>query len=231
MGGFFYMAPLFAVKKSPDLEYLWKFLTSDQVTKASKGKIKPMTREQAAGLIGSWIVETGKASLSGLDVVEAGAAAGRGLSQYTGVRRAAYDRARAAALAKGENVNSAQWQARYFAQEYAGQHDRGGSLSGWTQVFEKAPPKGSPEDFARYYTGSADAGQGYFRPGVPHTESRQHAAKQVYSLFPPAAAADKPPAAASAPKPAARKPVAPKPSRPGWENMLAIPGQGLGQIF
>lgn len=222
------MAPLFAVKKSPDLEYLWNFLTSDQVTKESKGKIKPLTREQAAGLIGSWVVETGKATLSGLDVVEAGAAAGRGLSQYTGVRRAAYDRARSAALARGENVNSAQWQASYFAQEYAGQHDRGGSLVGWTQVFEKAPPKGTPEDYATYYTGSAAEGKGYFRPGTPHTKSRQHAAKQVYSLFPPAAAAEQPPAAAVAPKPAA---PAPKASRPDWQNMLAIPGQGLGQNF
>lgn len=219
------MAPLFAVKKSPELEYLWNFLTSDQVTKESKGKIKPMTKEQAAGLIGSWVVETGKAGLSGLDVVERGAAAGRGLSQYTGVRREAYDRARSTALARGENVNSAEWQARYFAQEYAGQHDKGGSLIGWTRVFESAPAKGSAEFFAQYFTGSAAQGQGYFRPGVPHTESRQHAAKQVYSLF-------SQPAQAQASPPPPQAPKAPAtPSRAGWMDQLKIPTIGLSGFF
>ena len=217
------MAPLFAVTKSPEMEYLWKFLTSDQVTKESKGKIKPMTKEQAAGLIGSWVVETGKANLSGLDVVERGAGAGRGLSQYTGVRRSAYDKARSAALAKGENPNSAQWQARYFAQEYAGQHDRGGSLIGWTRVFESAPAKGSAAFFAKYFTGSAAKGQGYFRPGVPHTESRAHAANQVLNLFSQPAQA--------APPPQAPKPAAAAATRPGWMDQLKIPTVGLGGMF
>jgi hypothetical protein len=213
------MAPLFAVKKSPDLEYLWNFLTTDQVTKESKGKIKPMTKEQAAGLLGSWIVETGKPNLMGLDVVERGAAAGRGLSQYTGVRRLAYDKARSAAIAKGENPNSAQWQARYFAQEYAGAHDMGKSLIGWTRVFESAPAKGSPAFFAQYFTGSAAKGQGYFRPGVPHTESRQHAADQVLKLMGQPAP---PPVAPAAPAAAAA-------SRPGWLDQLKIPS--LGGLF
>ena len=206
------------------MEYLWKFLTSDQVTKESKGKIPKMTREQAAGQIGAWIVETGKANLTGLDVVEKGnSSKGRGLSQYTGVRRVAYDRARSAALAKGENPNSAQWQARYFAQEYAGQHDRGGSLIGWTRVFEQAPAKGSPSFFAKYFTGSAAEGKGYFRPGTPHTESRQNAAEQVLKLFSQPAQAK--PAPTPQPKPAA--PAAA--SRPGWLDQLKIPS--LGTLF
>jgi hypothetical protein len=219
------MAPIFAVKKSPDMEYLWKFLTSDQVTKESKGKIKPMTKEQAAGLIGSWVVETGKANLSGLDVVEKGnSGKGRGLSQYTGVRRNAYDRARSAALAKGENPNSAQWQARYFAQEYAGSHDKGGSLIGWTRVFEQAPTKGSPAFFAKYFTGSAAERKGYFRPGVPHAESRANAANQVLNLF------NQPAQAKPAPTPQAPKPAAPAAaSRPGWLDQLKIPS--LGTLF
>ena len=207
------------------MEYLWKFLTSDQVTNESKGKIKPMTKEQAAGLIGSWVVETGKPNLSGLDVVEAGSGAGRGLSQYTGVRRSAYDKARSAALAKGENPNSAQWQARYFAQEYSGAHDKGGSLIGWTKVFENAPAKGSPAFFANYFTGSAAKGQGYFRPGVPHTESRAHAADQVLRIF------AAPPAAPPQPVAAPAAPAAPAAaaSRPGWIDQLKIPS--LGNLF
>ena len=144
-----------------------------------------MTPEQASGLIGSWIVETGNPKLQNLDVVERGAGAGRGLSQYTGARRDAYDRARAIALTRGEDVNSPQWQLKYFAQEYKGQHDPapGKSLIGWTRVFESAPAKGSAADFARYFTGSAASGQGYFRPGVPHAESRAHAAQQVMRLY------------------------------------------------
>ena len=214
------------------MEYLWKFLTSDQVTNESKGKIKPMTKEQAAGLIGSWVVETGKPNLSGLDVVEAGSGAGRGLSQYTGVRRSAYDKARSAALAKGENPNSAQWQARYFAQEYSGAHDKGGSLIGWTKVFENAPAKGSPAFFANYFTGSAAKGQGYFRPGVPHTESRAHAADQVLRMFAaPPAAPPQPVAAPPQPVAAPAAPAAPAAaaSRPGWIDQLKIPS--LGNLF
>jgi hypothetical protein len=215
------METLFAVKKSPEMEYLWKFLTSDQVTKASKGKIPKMTREQAAGQLGSWVVETGKANLTGLDVVEKGSGAGRGLSQYTGTRRVAYDKARSASLARGENPNSAQWQARYFAQEYVGQHDIGGrSNIGWTRIFENAPAKGSPAFFADYFTGSEAEKRGYFRPGDPHLKSRQNAAEQVLKLFSQPAQAQ---AAPPQPKPAATA------SRPGWLDQLKIPS--LGTLF
>jgi hypothetical protein len=125
-------------------------------------------------------------------------------------------------VARGENVNSAQWQARYFAQEYAGLHDKGGSLIGWTRVFESAPAKGTAAFFAQYFTGSAAQGKGYFRPGVPHTESRQHAANQVLNLFSQPAQA----------QPQAPKPVAPTPqqgSRPQWMDSLKIPT--LGGLF
>lgn len=184
------------------MDFLFSSLTSDTVTKMSGGKIPKMSREQAAGLLGSWIVETGKANLKGLDVVERGAAAGRGLSQYTGVRREAYDKARAAAIKNGQDPNSAQWQLKYFVEEYLGKHDPapGESLIGWTRVFENAPAKGTPADFARYFTGSAAEGAGYFRPGVPHTESRQNAAQQVFKLYGSGqpAQVNKPPAPAAA---------------------------------
>lgn len=171
------MAPKFAVTRSPDLDYLWKFLTTNQIAQASGGRMRPLTAEQAAGLIGNWIVETGRPNLSGLDVIEAGARAGRGLSQYTGPRREAYERARAAALRQGQDPNSAAWQAMHFVQEYLGQHDRGGSLVGYTRTFERMPPRATPEGYAAYFTDS------YFRPGIPHYESRKAAASQVYRIF------------------------------------------------
>lgn len=197
------------------MDYLFGALTSDTITKMSDGKIPKMTKEQAAGLIGSWVVETGKANLKGLDVVERGAAAGRGLSQYTGERRTAYDAARAQAIKNGVDPNSAQWQLKYFVEEYTGKHDPapGASLIGWTRVFESAPAKGSPAFFAKYFTGSADSGQGYFRPGVPHTESRQNAAQQVFKLYGagrPAQVVKTPSTAPTGPAPVASRPVGSK---------------------
>ena len=172
--------PKFNVKASPNINYLFGALTTDKITKMSGGRIPKMTKEQ-----GSWIIETGNPTLSNLDVVEKGSGAGRGLSQYTGPRRQAYDAARAQAIAAGQNPNSAQWQLQYFVNEYSGKHDPapGKSLIGWTRVFENAPAKGSAADFAQYYTGSAASGSGYFRPGVPHTESRADAASQVMRLY------------------------------------------------
>ena len=188
--GSFYNYPMaprnyFAVTKSAELETAWKYLTSGQAQKESGGKIPKFTSEQAAGLIGSWIVETGKPNLKGLDIVEKGAGLGRGISQYTGERRTAYDRARASAVKAGEDPNSIQWQLRYFTQEYMGRHDPrpGASLIGYSRVFESTPAKGSPAFFAQYFTGSAKAGQGYFRPSEPHLDRRQNAAQQVFQLF------------------------------------------------
>jgi len=172
--------PTFAV--TPNMRYLWGALTSDTITKMSGGRIPKMTPQQAAGLLGSWIVETGRQGLDKLDVVERGAAAGRGLSQYTGMRRIAYDNARAKAIKQGIDPNSPQWQLQYFVEEYTGKHDPapGQSLIGYTRVFESAPKAGTPAKYATYYTGSAAAGKGYFRPGIPHTEKRAQLAEQVY---------------------------------------------------
>ena len=212
--------PTFAVSKTPELEYFYKALTSNTITKMSDGRIPKMTPEQASGLIGSWIVETGNPKLQNLDVVERGAGAGRGLSQYTGARRDAYDRARAIAITRGEDVNSPQWQLKYFAQEYKGQHDPapGKSLIGWTRVFESAPAKGSAADFARYFTGSAASGQGYFRPGVPHTESRAKAAQQVMSLY----GTGRPAQVVPTQKPAASPSPAPTAASQGTMNFFGL---------
>lgn len=151
-------------------------LSGSGIERMSKGRIKRLSRNAAAGLVGSWMVETGDPTLSNLDVIERGNGnAGRGLSQYTGVRRGPYDRARAAALRNGQDVNSREWQLQYFADEYAGDHDNGGSLIGWTKALENAPTSGSASDYARHFTDT------YFRPGVPHMDRRMQLAEQALS--------------------------------------------------
>ena len=144
-------------------------LTGPRIEKASGGRIKRFSPKAAAGMIGSWIVETGDPNLIDIDVVEIGnGGAGRGLSQYTGVRRDAYDRARASAIRNGQDVNSREWQFQYFVDEYLGKHDiNGNSLSGWTSSFEKAPDFSTAADYAQYFTDT------YFRPSDPHMERRR----------------------------------------------------------
>jgi hypothetical protein len=160
---------------SPNTDYIFKSLTDGTVSKMTGGRIPQMTPTQAAGLIGSWVIETGRKDLTNLDVVEAGSGRGRGLSQYTGVRRTPYDQAAASARAAGKDPNSAQWQLEYFAKEYMNR-----DLIGWTRVFENMPKNlKNPGDYAKYFTGSAAEGKGYFRPGVPHTDRRIQAAQEV----------------------------------------------------
>lgn len=164
---------------SPNTDYIFKSLTDGTVTKMTGGRIPQMNPTQAAGLIGSWVIETGRKDLTNLDVVEAGSGRGRGLSQYTGVRRTPYDQAAAAARAAGKDPNSAQWQLEYFAKEYMNR-----DLIGWTRVFENMPKNlKSAGEYAKYFTGSAAEGKGYFRPGTPHTDRRMQAAQEVLKHY------------------------------------------------
>jgi hypothetical protein len=164
---------------SPNTDYIFKSLTDGTVTKMTGGRIPQMNPTQAAGLIGSWVIETGRKDLTNLDVVEAGSGRGRGLSQYTGVRRTPYDQAAASARAAGKDPNSAQWQLEYFAKEYMNK-----DLIGWTKVFENMPKNlKNPGDYAKYFTGSAAEGKGYFRPGTPHTDRRMQAAQEVLKHY------------------------------------------------
>lgn len=163
---------------TPNTDYIFKALTDGTVSKLTANRIPKMTPAQAAGLVGSWIIETGRPGLQNLDVVEQGSGRGRGLSQYTGVRRGPYDQAVSAARAAGKDPNSAQWQLEYFAREYLNK-----DLIGWTKVFENAPKSGSPADYAKYYTGSAQQGSGYFRPGTPHWDRRMQAAMEVFKHY------------------------------------------------
>ena len=166
-----------------NLQHWLSFFCGSCVTEASLGVIKPLSAEEACGFLGCMVIETGEPELENLDVIEAGSGAGRGAMQYTGVRRTAYDEARLQAIAEGIDPNSNGWQQQYFAEEYAGLHDPPeGSLIGWTRVFEDRPSGMDPAAAAAYWTGSAAAAEGYFRPGTPHTERRQAEAQRVWGL-------------------------------------------------
>jgi hypothetical protein len=167
-----------------NLQHWLSFFCSSAVTEASLGVIKPLSDEEACGFLGCMVIETGEPELENLDVIEAGSGAGRGAMQYTGVRRTAYDAARLHAIAEGIDPNSNGWQEQYFAEEYAGLHDPPeGSLIGWTRVFEDRPHKMDPAAAAAYWTGSAAAAEGYFRPGTPHLEGRQAEAQRIWGLL------------------------------------------------
>ena len=166
-----------------NLQHWLDFFCSSAVTEASLGVIHPLTAEEACGFLGCMVVETGEPELENLDVIEAGSGAGRGAMQYTGVRRMAYDQAREQAIAGGIDPNSNGWQEQYFAEEYAGLHDPPqGSLIGWTRVFEDRPQGMDPAEAAAYWTGSAAAAEGYFRPDTPPTERRQAEALRIFAL-------------------------------------------------
>ncbi|MCP9877833.1 phage tail tip lysozyme [Cyanobium sp. A2C-AMD] len=168
----------------PNLQNWLSFFCSSTVTEASLGVIQPLTPEEACGFIGCMVVETSEPELENLDVIEAGSGAGRGAMQYTGVRRSAYEAARLQAIAEDIDTNSNSWQELYFAEEYAGLHDPPeGSLIGWTYVFEDRPHGMDPAAAAAYWTGSAAAAEGYFRPGTPHLERRQAEAQRIWGLL------------------------------------------------
>ena len=206
-------------KRSKNLDYMYGVLTSDKITQMSGGRIPKMSPQQAAGMLGSWAIETGDPTLTNLDVVEKNARAGRGLSQYTGARRVPYDRARNDAINRGIDPNSAEWQMQYFADEYAGKYDQNGrSLIGWTKSHENMRPGLSPGEYARTITGSAASGSGYFRPGVPHTDRRMKAAEAIYGLY----SASAQPNAMSIPKAPAKAP-----SNPAQDLMINMVKGGL----
>ena len=171
------MARWFSPSRASD--EIFDTLTSPRIEQLSRGRIRRMTPAQAAALMGCWIVETGRPTLEGLDVIERNNnQKGRGLGQYTGPRRVAYDRAAARARSRGADVNSALWQLQYFVEEYLGLHDPapGRSLIGWTRTFEDFPPA----DVSRavvYLTKT------YFRPSVPHMDRRIQAAMEVLQHY------------------------------------------------
>lgn len=178
-------------------------LTDGGFTEATSGRVAPMTPQGACGLIGGWTVETGDPELRNLDVVEKGNnQKGRGMSQYTGVRRTAYDKARTSALAAGEDVNSLDWQLEYAADEYTGKHDVDGkSLSGWTKSLEHYGQSDDVREAAIGMTSGTSGREGYFRPSKPHMDRRIAAAERCMTWM-------------SKPQPIQETAVAPTPTAP-----------------
>ena len=149
----------------------------NDIKKESEGEIDNMSKEQAAALVGNFIVETGSSDLSDLDVVEQGSGKGRGLAQYTGPRRVAYDKA---AESAGKDAKTMDWQLRYMMDEYLGKHDTDGkSLSGYTKSLSNIP--GDLQGATDHFTSK------YFKPSVPHADKRFDAAQRVLSQFKPRA--------------------------------------------
>ena len=165
---------------SDNISYFYNALTGDEIENLSQGRIKRMSPYAAAGLIGSWMVETGNEDLANLDVVEVGNNnAGRGLSQYSHSRRGPYDKARQQAISQGVDPNSAQFQFRYFVEEYMGKHDPapGKSLIGWTGSLENLPKFSSVAEAARHFTNN------YFRPSTPHLDRRINSGETIFQRF------------------------------------------------
>ena len=176
----------FPIIRSKNTDTLYNYFTSKNGYAKDYG-LPPMSHNQAAGAIGSIMVETGSQDLMNLDVVEAKARAGRGMMQYTGPRRVAYDKARTAALQAGDDPNTMAWQIKYMAEEYKGKHDPapGKSLVSWSKPLEKFSSRsyGSAAEAAKAFTGSAASGLGYLRPGVPHFDKRMAAANSVAAAY------------------------------------------------
>tara|TARA_B100001778_G_scaffold64600_3_gene50577 strand:- start:2804 stop:3451 length:648 start_codon:yes stop_codon:yes gene_type:complete len=156
----------------------YEWLTGDGIRKYTDGQISAMTPEAASGLIGNWQTETGDPTLQNLDIVEEKAKAGRGISQYTGDRRIAYDAARQAAIDAGVDPNSMDFQLEYFADEYLGKKDLkpGYSLVGYTNSLDEL--------------GGLDAAgaarhlrRDFFRPSEPHEDRRVKNAQNVFNKY------------------------------------------------
>jgi hypothetical protein len=171
-------APIVSVIDEPNVLVAYHFLTGEGIVKSSRGRLKSMTAESAAGLIGNWIVETGSHDLTKLDVVEYAGGAGRGMSQYTSVRRWPYDQARLLHLREGGDPNCIDFQLNYFVEEYIGLHDPspGKSLIGWSHSLERYSKMSSPELAAEAFS------RAYFRPSRPHNSRRRYEARRIYNL-------------------------------------------------
>jgi hypothetical protein len=207
------------LRRSPNLDAAMRMLTDGTFSKMTGRKVKALTIQQAAALLGNTIHETGSPDLSDLDVVERGnGGAGRGLAQYTGPRREAYDKAM-----RGRNANDINTQMQYMAEEYVGKHDPGPgrSLVGYTRALETAP-----KDVAgatNHYLNN------YFKPADRQASQRDRLrnAQQLEQLYAPSGGSS-PPKPQARPKQSAQQPrsqpavAKPQPKKKENRNLLQI---------
>jgi len=158
--------------RSPQMDTAIRMLTDGTFSKMTGRKVPAFSLEQAAALVGNAMHETGSPNLTNMDVVERGnGGAGRGLMQYTGPRREAYDRANPG--------NDMAKQIQYAAQEYSGKYDpNGNSLIGYTKSLETTPRK----DVAAATTHLLN---NYFKPADPEASRKERVAnaKQVLKIY------------------------------------------------
>ena len=152
--------------RSAQMDTAVRLLTDGTFSRWTGRKVPAMTVEQASALIGNAMHETGSRNLTRSDVVEQNAGAGRGLMQYTGPRRTAYDRAN-----PGNDIRK---QLQYAAEEYAGKHDPapGASLIGYTKSLETTPKR----DVKAATTHLMD---NYFRPADPNASREERIANAM----------------------------------------------------
>ena len=168
------------ISNNSNLAEAYRRLTTDWITKRSGGKLQPFTPAGAAGFLGNTQVETGSWDLTDMDVVEDGnGSKGRGISQFTGPRRTAYDRAREQAVNAGIDPNNLDFQMGHIVDEYLGKHDGvagGNSLSGYSKAFETCGQKKDPVKASICFNDE------YFRPSEPHMERRMAGAKAISDI-------------------------------------------------
>jgi len=160
-----------------NVQYGYEWLTGKGIEEYTGGRIKSLSPAGASGLLGNWMTETGDPTLQNLDVIEAQARKGRGISQYTGARRGPYDTWRQGVLDQGGDPNSMQNQLEYFADEYMGKYDpNGNSLVGYTKALDEL-------DGMNAMQAATHLSNDYFRPSEPHLPKRVRYAGKVFERF------------------------------------------------
>lgn len=158
--------------RSPQMDTAVRMLTDGTFSRMTGRRVPAFSLEQAAALLGNAMHETGSPNLTNVDVVERNNnGKGRGLMQYTGARREAYDRAN-----PGPDIRR---QLQYAAEEYKGQYDpNGNSLVGYTKSLETTPRK----DVVAATTHLLNS---YFRPADPEASRKERVnnAKQVLKIY------------------------------------------------
>jgi hypothetical protein len=131
-----------------------------------------ITKEQAAGIIGSLGGETGGLkAVQELHPVIPGSRGGFGWAQWTGPRRVEFEQFSAA---RGLSITSDEANYQFLVHELKGSESK---------ALNQLKQTGSVDEAARVFTGSAATGIGYLRPGIEHYGSSISKARQAYGAI------------------------------------------------
>lgn len=131
-----------------------------------------ITREQAAGIIGSLGGETGglKAIQEAKPMIP-GSRGGFGWAQWTGPRRREFE---AFAASKGLDITSDEANYQFLVKELQTSENK---------ALQQLKRTSTVEEAARTFTGSAASGVGYLRPGIEHYGSSIRYAQRAYGAM------------------------------------------------